>query len=56
MHFKDPVATSKIAAACTMKLGPLTAASDVEFHSELDSHADTCVVGKEMALIIHDFK
>ena len=27
----------------------------VEIQSELDSHADTCVVGRDTALITHDF-
>ena len=28
----------------------------VEIQSELDSHADTCVVGRDTALITHDFE
>jgi hypothetical protein len=30
--------------------------NDTEFRTELDSHADTCVVGEETALVIHDFE
>ena len=29
---------------------------EVEFRTELDSHADTCVVSSETALVIHDFE
>ena len=37
-------------------VGALQASIDIqEIHSELDSHADTCVIGDGTALVIQDF-
>ena len=51
----ERVTDSKISVTKTFKLNSFNSELSVhETRSELDSHADTCVVGKE-ALIVHDF-
>jgi hypothetical protein len=47
---------SVIAPVCTIRLGSIHVEGDTESRTELDSHADTCVVGEETALVIHDFE
>jgi hypothetical protein len=47
---------SVIAPVRTVHLGSLHVDSDMECRTELDSHADTCVVGEETALVIHDYE
>jgi hypothetical protein len=39
----------------TSKIGTLSINDPKEIRTELDSHADTSVVGKDTALMIHDF-
>ena len=47
---------SRCSAIRTTRLGALTATtSQTEFRSELENHADTCVVGTKTALLIHDY-
>ena len=38
-----------------MKIGSLSGASKRDLRTKMDSHADTCVVGEETALIVQDF-
>ena len=38
------------------RIGNVSSTNRVGFRSELDSHADTCVVGQETALLINDFE
>ena len=48
--------TFHLAPIHSMKIGSLSLdAGDREVRMEMDSHADTCVVGKETALIVQDF-
>jgi ribosomal protein L31E len=47
---------SVIAPVRTVRLGSIHVEGDTESRTELDSHADTCVVGEETALVIHDFE
>ena len=44
-----------IAPLRTVRIGSLQAGDSQETRTELDSHADTCVVGQHTALLIHDF-
>ena len=44
-----------IAPIQTVRVGSLTVDDGIEFRTELDSHADTCVVGQGTALLIQDF-
>ena len=45
-----------IAPLRTVRIGSITNnGHKVESRSELDNHADTCVVGPDTALLIHDF-
>ena len=39
----------------TARVGSLVAGDGKEIRTELDSHADTCVVGNNTALLVHDF-
>ena len=49
-------APQAVAAIRTTRLGALTdTTSQTECPSELDNHADTCVVGSKTALLIHDY-
>ena len=47
-----PVRSVRVGTLVSGTTGIIT----IEFKSELDSHADTCVVGKDTALEIHDYE
>ena len=52
----DAVNTVGIAPLRTVRIGSMTNnGHTLEARSELDNHADTCVVGLGTALLIHDF-
>ena len=50
------VLTVSLAPIKTVRLGSLKSDLTTENRTELDSHADTCVVGPNTSLIIHDFQ
>ena len=48
--------TAAISGVSTCRVGALQASATIpEVQTELDSHADTCVVGQDTALITQDF-
>jgi hypothetical protein len=40
----------------SVRVGTLSMAINDEFRKGLDSHADTCVVDDDTALLVHDFE
>jgi hypothetical protein len=52
------IPTRKIATICSVMIGNVsmsTTTREDEVRTELDNHANTCVVGDNTALVIHEF-